>query len=630
MRVVLSTTALVSFMSVWKAAAPTMAELGVAAFVVVGVTHAASGPLAPLCVVAACVLSAFARAVDIESWALFVPGGLVGRGEAAFGPWGGSIGAAAVMVERLLLCALAPALMGQYAATVGVAMAGTNPLPTNLTIEDIAAGAGVVALGVLWIRARLGRGWRRELLATSVWIGVGILATMAAGGAFTALGESLPRETQVPPQADPASTFETTRLILLGLAVALPVLGSGGTLASAAHEFPQPRVQALRRTSLLVVLFAFVAIAMPAFAFGVLLPGDAATRWTETPLVGLATALAGPWWLHDLAALAVAGAAMLVLVPAVHHGLGDAEQMLRRLARERALPEALTSIHPRFGTPARALDVAAAATILVMLAAGSRIVWLAHAYAAAVGLRSLFKLLAIARLRTRRPGPRPFKTPLNLRLGRREIPAGLLAAALLLASALVVMFTAGDIAAVTASALLGGLTLLFSPARRRAERDPTVEGPDVLEVLPSSEVSLGQVDARRGNLLIPVRNPHALTHLTAALQTPGDRDVVVMTVRLLGVDGDEGSADDPNPTHVERALLSRVVAVAERYGRPVRLLIVPATNIFDAITTTVIRLGSSEVYVGESSTLSADDQARLLGDAWERAATARRAPRSAS
>ena len=32
-----------------------------------------------------------------------------------------------------------------------------------------------------------------------------------------------------------------------------------------------------------------------------------------------------------------------------------------------------------------------------------------------------------------------------------------------------------------------------------------------------------------------------------------------------------------------------------------------------------MRLRSSEIYVGESATLSADDQARLLGEAWERA-----------
>ena len=48
-------------------------------------------------------------------------------------------------------------------------------------------------------------------------------------------------------------------------------------------------------------------------------------------------------------------------------------------------------------------------------------------------------------------------------------------------------------------------------------------------------------------------------------------------------------------------------------------LIVPASNVFDAVVATALRLRSSEVHVGESTTLSADEQARLLGDAWERA-----------
>jgi len=47
-------------------------------------------------------------------------------------------------------------------------------------------------------------------------------------------------------------------------------------------------------------------------------------------------------------------------------------------------------------------------------------------------------------------------------------------------------------------------------------------------------------------------------------------------------------------------------------------MIVPARNVIDAIVATVVRLRSSDVYVGESATLSAADQARLLGEAWER------------
>ena len=92
-----------------------------------------------------------------------------------------------------------------------------------------------------------------------------------------------------------------------------------------------------------------------------------------------------------------------------------------------------------------------------------------------------------------------------------------------------------------------------------------------------------------------------------------------MTVRLLDVDAGTDRHADLEPTAQERHLLSQVIAIAERYGRSVRLVVVPARNVLDAIVGTVLRLRSSEVHVGESASLSSDDQARLLGDAWERA-----------
>jgi len=51
----------------------------------------------------------------------------------------------------------------------------------------------------------------------------------------------------------------------------------------------------------------------------------------------------------------------------------------------------------------------------------------------------------------------------------------------------------------------------------------------------------------------------------------------------------------------------------------VRLLIVPGVNVFDSVVETALRLRSAEIHTGESETLSADAQARLLGEAWERA-----------
>ncbi len=125
-RVVLSSPALLlPFMSVRKAAALAIAQLGVAAFFVAGVTRSAVGDSAVWFVLAATVLAAFVRAIDIESWALLIPGGFVGRVTSAFGPRAAGFARAAALVERVLLGALACVVVGHYLAGVSaIAIAG--------------------------------------------------------------------------------------------------------------------------------------------------------------------------------------------------------------------------------------------------------------------------------------------------------------------------------------------------------------------------------------------------------------------------------------------------------------------------------------------------------------------------
>ena len=71
-----------------------------------------------------------------------------------------------------------------------------------------------------------------------------------------------------------------------------------------------------------------------------------------------------------------------------------------------------------------------------------------------------------------------------------------------------------------------------------------------------------------GCLLVSARNPHALMHVAAALRTARGRDVVVMTVRLLGVDVDEDAADDRRRRRPSSCCSRACVALAERYGAP--------------------------------------------------------------
>ena len=137
---------------------------------------------------------------------------------------------------------------------------------------------------------------------------------------------------------------------------------------------------------------------------------------------------------------------------------------------------------------------------------------------------------------------------------------GLVGVAMVLASGAVAMLLAADIPAIAAAGLLLGLVVLFTMSARNNASNQATE-PDALELLSSSDVLLRQVDARPGNVLVCVRHPHSLAHVSAALQGSGDRDVVVMTVRLLGADVDDDESAETTATPAEQQLFSHVVAL---------------------------------------------------------------------
>jgi len=173
MRVVLSS--LVTIPPIWATAAQPLAELGVAAFVVSGLTYSIAGVWAPWVVLAACVLGAAVRAADIEAWALLIPGGSVGCARAAFGERIARVAAAALLAERLLFAAFAALIIGSYAANAPMATAAVAPLTKHLATLDVSTLLAVFLVGFFWLRSRSGFSLTRQTRVNLTWLGCAIL-----------------------------------------------------------------------------------------------------------------------------------------------------------------------------------------------------------------------------------------------------------------------------------------------------------------------------------------------------------------------------------------------------------------------------------------------------------------------
>jgi hypothetical protein len=65
-------------------------------------------------------------------------------------------------------------------------------------------------------------------------------------------------------------------------------------------------------------------------------------------------------------------------------------------------------------------------------------------------------------------------------------------------------------------------------------------------------------------------------------------------------------------------LFTHVVALAEKEGKPVHLLVVPSSNILNAIVHTAAQLNSAEVIEGPSPVLPPERQAERFRKAWEK------------
>jgi amino acid transporter len=359
-------------------------------------------------------------------------------------------------------------------------------------------------------------------------------------------------------------------------------------------------------------------------------PGAAVEReagkYTNNLISGLVMHTAGPYPLRLAFQAFVVLVGFLILSGAVNTSIVGSNGVLNRLAEDGILTPWFLHPQPRFGTTHRLINAVAVLQVVTIVASLGDVYTLGEAYAFGVIWSFVFKALAMVVLRFRDKSPREYEVPLNVtvrsRRGAIHLPVGIAAVFLVLASTAAVNLLTKKVATVWGvgftAVFLAGFVVCERLSRRwrgRDHHDHLEQFNQRVTDAPTPQ-SLGLAHA--DPVLVAVRNPRSMRALATVLQETDTaaRDVVCVTCKVLppltpGVTPEELQLDDN-----DRAVLTRVVSLAEGAGKAVHPLVIPTNNPMYAIATAARDLGASAVVLGVSEKAAPDVQVEQFAIAW--------------
>jgi amino acid transporter len=632
-----ATTAMLAFISYWRAAAIVLNDLASSAYYAGGEAEQFIGKTAPWFILVTMFLSYAVVQLYIESCSMFVRGGVYRVVKEAMGGALAKFSVSALMFDYILTGPISGVSAGQYLA--GLLIELFSYAHVHLVFSPSAAAESFAILATLYFWWENVKGIT-ESSEKALWIMQ--LTTIMVIGLVAWCGYTLlVRGGHIPPAPIPRNIVmgnhalgwlagsrlpQMFSLLAIFIALGHSVLAMSGaeSLAQVYREIEHPKLPNLKKAALVIFIYSLVFTSLVSFFAVMIIPDRSRPRYFENLIGGLAMSLQGPFVARLAFHVFVVIVGTLILSGAVNTAIVGSNGVLNRVSEDGVLSDWFRQPHPRFGTSHRIINMVVGLQIAMVLVSRGDVTFLANLYAFGVIWSFVLNGTAVLMLRYTQPEGREFKVPLNFRIGGKEIPLGVILITLVLLSiATVNLFTKP--AATISGVLFSGLLFTgFQVSEKQVQRtrgQAHIEL-DQFNLAQAAESTLENVGVQPGNILVPVSTRYALYPLQAALGRAGRRQaqVVVLHVRMLrrAALGEYDLEPEQLFSTIEQLLFTKVLAIAEKEGKPVRLAVAAANDLWEGVLRTAHNLQSSTIVAGSSSNTTIPEQAHEIGLSWER------------
>ncbi len=627
---------MLAFISFWRAAAIVLNDLGSSAFYAGAIAEHFIGKTAPWFVLAIMLFAFAVLQLYYESCGMFVRGGVYRVVKEGMGSTLAKFSVSALMFDYILTGPISGVSAGLY--LVGLLNELFHYVHLNIVLPTNAGAAIFAAAVTLYFWWQNVKGIHessekalRIMYVTTVMVIIMVgwcIYTMTVRGAHL---PPLPSLKNIVYANDSLGWLKHTSLpytvgligIFIGLGHSVLAMSGEETMAQVYREIEHPKLPNLKKAGLVIFLYSLIFTAGVAFFAVMIIPDSVRNSYSDNPISGLAMYLVGPLSLRLAFRTFVVIVGVLMLAGAVNTAIVGSNGVLNRVSEDGILPDWFRNPHRRFGTSYRILNLVVGLQLFTIILSRGNIFILGEAYAFGVMWSFAMKGLAVLVLRYKKPGEREYKVPLNFRIGKIEIPLGVALITLTLFALCIINLFTKEVATISGVAFTAAFFTVFEIFEHvTKKKSDNIAELDQFNLTQATDLTRETIDVEPGNILVPVSNYYALYPLEQALRRADRRqaEIVVLHVRMLrrAASGEYDLAPDQLFTKIEQMLFTKVLAVAEKEGKPVRLSIVAANDLWEAILRTASNLQSSTIVTGSSAHLPVSEQAREIGMTWER------------